>query len=120
MQKAMVASEPVFEIWGSGKPLREFMFVDDLSSCIEYLIDKDIDSDLINVGTGEEVSILDLAYLVKEIIGYEGLIETNLDMPDGNPRKLLDSTLINSLGWNSKIDLKTGLKITYDWYIKNL
>jgi GDP-L-fucose synthase len=120
MQKAKVASDPVFEIWGSGKPLREFMFVDDLSSCIEYLIDKDIDSDLINVGTGEEVSILDLAFLVKEIIGYEGLIETDLDMPDGNPRKLLDSTLINSLGWKSKIDLKAGLKITYDWYIKNL
>ena len=96
------------------------MFVDDLSDCIEFLIDKELDSDLINVGTGEEVSILELASLVKEIVGYEGNVETDLSMPDGNPRKLLDSTLINNLGWKSKVDLKTGLKLTYDWYIRNL
>ena len=58
--------------------------------------------------------------LVKEIVGYEGNVETDLSMPDGNPRKLLDSTLINNLGWKSKVDLKTGLKLTYDWYIRNL
>ncbi|OUW38374.1 MAG: hypothetical protein CBD44_01000 [Flavobacteriaceae bacterium TMED184] len=120
MHKAKIAGESVFKIWGSGKPLREFMFVDDLSSCIEYLLNKNLDNDLINVGTGEEVSILDLATLLKEIIGYEGEIEKNLNMPDGNPRKLLDSGLINSLGWKSEIDLKTGLKKTYDWYLKNL
>lgn len=120
MHKAKTASDPVFKIWGSGKPLREFMFVDDLSDCIEFLIDKELDSDLINVGTGEEVSILELASIVKEIVGYEGNVETDLSMPDGNPRKLLDSTLINNLGWKSKVDLKTGLKLTYDWYIRNL
>ena len=72
------------------------------------------------MGTGEEVSILELASIVKEIVGYEGNVETDLSMPDGNPRKLLDSTLINNLGWKSKVDLKTGLKLTYDWYIRNL
>ena len=71
------------------------MFVDDLSNCIEFLIDKELDSDLIN-GTGDEISILDLAFLVKEIVGFEGNVETDPNMPDGNPRKLLDSTLINN------------------------
>lgn len=120
MHQAKIDNDPIFKIWGTGTPLREFMFVDDLANCIEFLIDKDLDSDLINVGTGEEVSILDLALLVKKITGYKGIVETDPKMPDGNPRKLLDSTLINNLGWKSQVDLKSGLKTTYDWYINNL
>ena len=120
MHQAKIDNDPIFKIWGTGTPLREFMFVDDLANCIEFLIDKDLDSDLINVGTGEEVSILDLALLVKEITGYKGIVETDPKMPDGNPRKLLDSSLINDLGWKSQVDLKSGLKTTYDWYINNL
>ena len=120
MHQAKIDNDPIFKIWGTGTPLREFMFVDDLANCIEFLIDKDLDSDLINVGTGEEVSILDLALLVKEITGYKGIVETDPKMPDGNPRKLLDSSLINNLGWKSQVDLKSGLKTTYDWYINNL
>ena len=120
MHQAKIDNDPIFKIWGTGTPLREFMFVDDLANCIEFLIDKDLDSDLINVGTGEEVSILGLALLVKEITGYKGNVETDPEMPDGNPRKLLDSTLINNLGWKSQVDLKSGLKTTYDWYINNL
>jgi len=120
MHQAKIDNDPIFKIWGTGTPLREFMFVDDLANCIEFLIDKDLDSDLINVGTGEEISILGLALLVKEITGYKGNVETDPEMPDGNPRKLLDSTLINNLGWKSQVDLKSGLKTTYDWYINNL
>ena len=120
MHQAKIDNDPIFKIWGTGTPLREFMFVDDLANCIEFLIDKDLDSDLINVGTGEEVSILDLALLVKEITEYKGIVETDPKMPDGNPRKLLDSSLINDLGWKSQVDLKSGLKTTYDWYINNL
>jgi GDP-L-fucose synthase len=120
MHQAKIDNDPIFKIWGTGTPLREFMFVDDLANCIEFLIDKDLASDLINVGTGEEVSILDLALLVKEITGYKGIVETDPKMPDGNPRKLLDSSLINNLGWKSQVDLKSGLKTTYDWYINNL
>ena len=120
MHQAKIDNDPIFKIWGTGTPLREFMFVDDLANCIEFLINKDLDSDLINVGTGEEVSILDLALLVKEITGYKGIVETDPKMPDGNPRKLLDSSLINDLGWKSQVDLKSGLKTTYDWYINNL
>ena len=120
MHQAKIDNDPIFKIWGTGTPLREFMFVDDLANCIEFLIDKDLDRDLINVGTGEEVSILDLALLVKEITEYKGIVETDPKMPDGNPRKLLDSSLINDLGWKSQVDLKSGLKMTYDWYINNL
>ena len=120
MHKAKLEKESVFRIWGSGKPLREFMYVDDLSHCIEFLIGKKLDHNLINVGTGEEISILNLALILKEIIGFQGDIETNSEMPDGNPRKLLDSSIINSLGWKSSINLKTGLEKTYTWYVDNL
>ncbi len=108
-----------FLIWGSGKPLREFLFVDDLSMAIEFLIDKDIDTDLLNIGSGEEISILDLAIKVKETIGYEGSIEFDASKPDGNPRKLIDSTIIKDFGWKPITNLDSGLKTTYEWYLKN-
>jgi len=120
MHKAKQGKQNKFKIWGSGSPLREFMHVDDLSSCIEFLIGQKPEEDLINVGTGEEISILDLALLIKEIVGYDGVIETDSSMPDGNPRKLLDSSKINNLGWKSSIDLKSGLKNTYEWYLNHL
>ena len=119
MHLAKVKNEKEFKIWGSGKPLREFLYVDDLSECVEFLINKNIEYDLINVGSGKEISINDLANLIKNVIGYDGDILNDKNMPDGNPRKLLDSTLINSLGWKSKTDLETGLKNTYSWYLKN-
>ena len=119
MHKASVDEDKEFKIWGSGKPLREFMHVDDLSYCIEFLLGKEVETDLINVGTGEEISILNLAKLIKDTIGFKGDITTNMSMPDGNPRKLLDSTLINNLGWKSSIDLKTGMGQTYKWFKEN-
>lgn len=109
-----------FSIWGSGKPLREFLYVDDLSMAIEFLLDKDPESDLINIGSGEEISILDLANLIKKIIGYEGEIRTDLGKPDGNPRKLVDSKIINDLGWFSETSLEDGLDKTYDWFLRNI
>ncbi len=119
MHKASVDGDKEFEIWGSGKPLREFMYVDDLSYCIEFLLGKEVETDLINVGTGEEISVLNLAKLIKDTIGFKGDITTDMSMPDGNPRKLLDSTLINNLGWKSSIDLKTGMEQTYNWFKEN-
>tara|TARA_B100000282_G_C31738873_1_gene495135 strand:- start:5989 stop:6915 length:927 start_codon:yes stop_codon:yes gene_type:complete len=120
MHNAKVKKNDEFLIWGSGKPLREFMYVDDLSECINFLIGKELNEDLINVGTGEEISIINLANMIKETMEYEGSIKTNLEMPDGNPRKLLDSGLINSLGWNSSTSLKDGLKKTYSWFLENI
>lgn len=118
MHKAKVNNSKIFKIWGTGKPLREFMYVDDLSNCIEFLIMKKPNIDLINVGSGKEISIYDLAILMKEVVGYTGEIKTDLNMPDGNPRKLLDSTIINKLGWTHSTNLKDGLIKTYDWFLK--
>ncbi|MDB3983817.1 GDP-L-fucose synthase [Acidimicrobiia bacterium] len=120
MHTAKINNDSIFKIWGSGKPLREFLYVDDLSSAIEYLLVNNINTDLLNVGSGEEISILDLANKIKDVIGYEGSIELDHDKPDGNPRKLLDSSKINELGWKSEISLVDGLKKTYSWYLENI
>lgn len=119
MHNAKLNKENSFSIWGSGTPKREFLYVDDLSDCIEFLMDKNLKENLLNVGSGHEVTILELANLIKDTIGFEGEITLDSTKPDGNPRKLLDSTLINNLGWNAKTNLKEGLALTYDYYVKN-
>ena len=91
-----------------------------VATAIEYLIKNNIDIDLLNVGSGEEVSILELANQIKQVIGYTGEIELDSSKPDGNPRKLLDSSKINQLGWNAETSLTDGLKKTYSWYLENL
>jgi len=106
-----------FEIWGSGKPLREFLYVLDLAECIKYIIESKLDEDLINVGSGEEISIKDLAMLISEILNYKGDLVFNTEMPDGNPRKLLDSSLLKSYGWFPSTNLEKGLKETIKWYL---
>ncbi len=120
MHQAKTNQNSKFKIWGSGKPLREFLYVDDLAAAIEFLIESDTNIDLLNVGSGEEISIKELAYKIKKIIGYEGDIEFDTKFPDGNPRKFLDSSKINSLGWKSKISLDHGLNLTYEWYLDNI
>ena len=119
MDSAKNNNNKTFEIWGSGKPLREFLYVDDLADAVEFLLDKDIEFDLLNVGSGEEISINDLAVKVKRLMNYEGNLEFNENMPDGNPRKLLDSSLINSLGWKSQTTLDKGLDLTINWFNEN-
>ena len=113
-------NEDSVDIWGSGSPLREFMYVDDLADAIKYVISNNIDHELLNVGSGEEISIKNLAELISEIVGFNGNLIFDSSMPDGNPRKLLDSTLINNLGWSAKTSLEEGLKLTYKWYVKNI
>ena len=121
--EAKLENSDVVEVWGSGKPLREFLHVDDLASVCVYLMNNldatglyrgDISH--INIGSGEEVSILQLAKMIKNIVGYEGELSFNEEYPDGMPRKLLDITRLNTLGWQSSIKLKDGLKDTYKWY----
>ena len=119
MHKAKINDENIFKIWGSGTPLREFLFVDDLSSAVEFIIKNDISIDLLNVGSGDEISILDLANKIKNVIGFEGKIELDKSKPDGNPRKLLDSSKLNKLGWQSETTLVEGLTKTYNWYQEN-
>ena len=121
--EAKIENSDIVEVWGSGKPLREFLHVDDLASACVYLMNNldatglyrgDISH--INIGSGEEVSILQLAKMIKNIVGYEGELSFNEEYPDGMSRKLLDITRLNTLGWQSSIKLKDGLKDTYKWY----
>jgi len=120
IHNAKSKNEDSVDIWGSGSPLREFMYVDDLADAIKYVISNNIEHELLNVGSGEEISIKSLAELISEIVGFNGNLIFDSSMPDGNPRKLLDSTLINNLGWSAKTTLEKGLKLTYDWYVKNI
>lgn len=119
MHKATIDNEEVFKIWGTGEPKREFMHVDDLASAIDYIIENKVVEPLINIGSNEEITIKELALLLKEIIGFRGDIKFDKNMPDGNPRKLLDSTMIRNSGWVPQIDLNSGLKQTYKWYLGN-
>jgi len=120
IHNAKSKNENSVDIWGSGSPLREFMYVEDLADAIRYVISNNIDHELLNVGSGEEISIKNLAELISEIVGFNGNLIFDSSMPDGNPRKLLDSTLINNLGWSAKTSLEKGLKLTYKWYKKNI
>ena len=119
MHDSKIQKEKEFKIWGSGKPLREFLFVDDLAEAINFLLDIEVDYDILNIGSGKEISIYDLAIKIQQVIGYDGQLIFDSSMPDGNPRKLIDSSKMNELGWEAKIDLDEGLKITYDWFLDN-
>lgn len=113
---------PNVTMWGTGKPKREFLHVDDLADACYFLMENYSGDTALNVGTGEDISIMDLAILIKRTIGYEGEIINDLTKPDGTPRKLLDVSLINSLGWKSKISLDLGINEVYkntqglNWY----
>jgi GDP-L-fucose synthase len=111
---------PNLTIWGTGKALREFMHVDDCADALVFLMKTYSDEGLINVGTGEEVSIGELARGVCNAVGYPGQLCFDTAKPDGMPRKLLDSTRILGMGWRSRIPLEAGLKQTYQWYLENL
>lgn len=120
MFEAKIKGEDTFNIWGTGRPLREFLYVDDLSNAIRFVIDYDIPEGIYNVGSGEEISIYELSKKIKYLLKYEGKLEFNTDKPDGNPRKLLDSTKINNLGWKHNIGLDDGLEKTIKWFNENL
>ena len=106
-------------IWGTGTPLREFMFVDDLADACVFLIKNYSEIDTINIGSGEEVSIRELAVLIAEVTGYTGDFVFDDSNPDGTPRKRLDVGKLAAYGWEARTSLKDGLAIVYDWYSKN-
>lgn len=107
------------EIWGTGSPMREFLYVDDLADACIHLMNNYSGSEIVNIGTGEDITIKDLAYLVKEVTGFSGDIYFNTDMPDGTPRKLLDVSRLKDLGWSYKTSLKEGIEKTYLDYVNN-
>tara|TARA_A100001035_G_scaffold80215_1_gene62246 strand:- start:7591 stop:8508 length:918 start_codon:yes stop_codon:yes gene_type:complete len=120
MHNSKISKDTSFSVWGTGTPKREFLFVDDLSNAIKFLIENGIDEGIYNIGSGSEISIGDLVTVLAKVINYDGKIEFDTKYPDGNPRKAIDSSKINNLGWKPDIDIKNGLNITYDWYINNL
>ena len=120
MDLAKKNQEKQFEVWGTGKPKREFLHVDDLSDAILFLIKNNISDSLINIGSSSEVTISNLANIIKNAVGYDGEIVFDKSKPDGNPQKLLDSRKINKLGWQPKISLSQGIETTYEWFKENI
>jgi len=120
MHKIKIKGDEKFEVWGTGKPLREFLYVDDLANAISFIIENNIEDELINIGSNQEISIKELVNSLMEVINFEGKITFNNNYPDGNPRKLLDSSKISSYGWKAKVQIDEGLRLTYSWYLNNL
>ncbi len=117
--EAKLAEVASVTIWGTGAPLREFLHCDDLADAIVWLMVNYDDGQMLNVGTGEEVSIFDLARLVARVVGFEGKVLTDPTKPDGTPRKLCDSSRLHALGWKPKIELEDGIRSTYEWFLDN-
>ncbi|RLB82040.1 MAG: GDP-L-fucose synthase [Deltaproteobacteria bacterium] len=118
--EAKIRSSPCVTIWGTGTPRREFLHVDDLADACIFLMNHYDESDIINIGCGEDVSIAELALLVKDIVGYTGDIVYDIEKPDGTPRKLLDVGRLRGLGWRPKLSLEEGIRKTYEWYCRNV
>jgi GDP-L-fucose synthase len=117
---AKTRSDDTVTLWGSGEPKREFLHSDDLGRACLFLLENYDDDLAINVGVGEDQSIKSLAELVQEVVGFEGSIQWDTSKPDGTPRKLLDVSRINKLGWRSNTDLRSGIAETYKWYESTL
>jgi len=116
--EAKLAGQEEVIMWGTGTPKREFLYVDDLAEACLFLMDNYSDGQHINVGTGEDLTILELANLIKNIVGYKGRITHDLSKPDGTPRKVMDVSKLNNLGWKASTSLESGIKKVYDWFLE--
>lgn len=118
--EAKVNNAPSVELWGTGSPLREFLYSDDMADACVYLLENYSGLQHVNIGTGKEVTIKQLAETVKATVGFEGEIVWNSDMPDGTPRKLTNVDKLHSIGWTHKVELEEGVKLAYDWFRENV
>ena len=116
IHEARVTGAASVTIWGSGKPRRKFLHVDDLADASVFLMDSYSDAKIVNVGWGTDISIIELAELIADVVGFDGKIMLDLSKPDGTPRKLLDTSRMTALGWSPNITLRNGISLTYDWY----
>ncbi|WP_312825881.1 GDP-L-fucose synthase [Epilithonimonas sp.] len=107
-------------LWGSGTPLREFLFVDDLAEAVVFALDNELPEHLYNVGTGTDLTIKDLAELIQKVTGHQGEIEWDSSKPDGTPRKLMDISKMHDLGWKHRVELEDGIRKTYNWFLENI
>jgi GDP-L-fucose synthase len=119
MNEAKLRGDAVVKLWGTGLPLREFLHVDDLAQACLLLMDKYSEPGTINMGSGQEVTIQALAETVAMVVGYHGKLEFDKSKPDGTPRKIMDNSRIQALGWTPKISLKQGIQEVYQWYLWN-
>lgn len=117
--EAKVQNLPDVTIWGTGSPKREFLFADDLAEACFYLMQNYNEEGLVNIGTGEDISIKDLAILIKDIVGYQGEIKFDASRPDGTPRKLMDVSKLHSKGWKHKVELADGIKLAYQDFLSH-
>ena len=120
IHEAKQSGAPNITIWGTGSPRREFLYVDDLADALVHLLQVDNPPDWVNVGMGEDLSILELTHLIAEEVGYNGPIVTDPSQPDGTPRKLTDISLIKSTGWHPTTPLRDGVKLTYAAFLDEL
>ncbi len=118
--EAKVNHRPYVEIWGTGTPRREFLHVDDLAGACVFLMQHYNDSQFVNVGVGEDISIKELALLIQDIVGYQGELRFDTSKPDGTPRKLLDVSRLHALGWKARIPLREGIRQTYQWFLEHI
>jgi GDP-L-fucose synthase len=114
------SKDPSVTMWGTGSAYREFLYVDDLADACMFVMENYDDLEILNIGTGEDITIKNLAELIKRVAGYEGDIVWDTTKPDGAPRKLLDVSKLSKLGWKHKTSLDKGVELTYKWYKKNL
>ncbi|GDX36853.1 GDP-L-fucose synthase [Alphaproteobacteria bacterium] len=117
--EAKINNAQSVEVWGSGKPRREFLYVDDLANACLFVMNNHNIKELVNIGSGVDIAIFDLAHLLKKIIGFNGEIKFNQSMPDGTMQKLLDVSKLRNFGWKAETDLETGISRVYEWYVKN-
>ncbi len=117
VHQAKVTNAASFGVWGSGKPQREFLLSDDAADGMVYLMKHYSEDDIINIGTGTEISIAELAKLMSRVVGFKGSIDFQTDKPDGTPRKVLDLTKLHATGWRARTSLLEGLQKTYRWYL---
>ena len=116
--EAKIRNLPEVELWGTGKPLREFLYVDDMADACVFLLENYEGEQHVNIGTGKEISIKELAEIVRRTVGFEGMITWKRDMPDGTPRKLTSVDKLYNLGWRHKIELEEGIKLAYQWFVE--
>ena len=116
---ARKAASPAVTVWGTGSPKREFLFVDDLADAVVFLMNHYDSGDIVNIGTGKDITILELATIIKEETDFKGSLEFDPTKPDGTPRKLLDVSKINGIGWTAKTPLREGIRKTIQWYMEN-
>lgn len=120
MDQAKSANKETVELWGTGRPRREFLYVDDMADACVFLMEHYSGAEFLNIGTGEDITIRELAHMIQNIIGYEGKLQFDESKPDGTPRKLLDVSKIESLGWRAKTRLEDGLRNAYQYYLETV